>query len=151
MTRYHTLSIVKIASATIFIAALVAYSIYNSRIFISGPQISIQEPETGAVFEDGNLIRIKGQADNIAYLHLNDRQIYTDESGYFQEPILLRSGYNIVRIEAEDKFGRDVTETVELFYSGSETGTEEIENIEILEENSTTTSTSTTATSSSEI
>jgi capsule polysaccharide export protein KpsE/RkpR len=132
MTRNHTLSIIKVAVVVIFIALVLAYALFNSRIFISGPQISINSPENGAVLTDSNLIKIIGEAANISYIHLNDRQIYTDENGHFQEPILLRSGYNIIRIDAEDKFGRSVVEKVEVIFSGSSTS--DIENININED-----------------
>ena len=55
---------------------------------------------------DHQLIKIIGGTKNIKKITLNDRQIYVDEFGDFNERLLLSQGYNIMKISAWDKFGK---------------------------------------------
>lgn len=118
MTRYHTLSLIKIAAIVLFVGGLVAYSLFNSRIFISGPQITITSPQNGASIEENRLVEVSGEATHISYLSLNDRQIYTDENGFFEEDLLLNVGYNVIQLKAKDKFNRSIERTIEVVYTG---------------------------------
>jgi hypothetical protein len=47
---------------------------------------------------------------------LNDRQIFVDKDGTFNEELLLSPGYNVWTIQAKDKFGRIVTKKIELVF-----------------------------------
>lgn len=83
--------------------SLALYAYYQSKDFISGPQIEILNPKNGDSF-DKALITIEGVAKNIARININDRQIFVDKNGLFSEKLLLLEGYNIITIYAEDKF-----------------------------------------------
>ena len=124
------------------VGAIVGYAVFNSRLFIEGPQIIIERPANGSTITDSPLIKIKGRAYNIAYLKLNSKPIFTDEEANFSESLLLQPGYNIIQITAEDKFGRQKTNKLELVYSG-----ERKEINEILPVIETATSSEETATS----
>ena len=80
-----------------------------------GPIITIHTPENGSTLTE-SLVTIKGVAENISHISLNDRSIFIDEEGRFQEKLLLSYGYNIMTIKAEDKFGRKTEEILELVY-----------------------------------
>ncbi|MFZ2523547.1 MAG: hypothetical protein WAW92_04150 [Minisyncoccia bacterium] len=82
---------------------IVSYSVFQAWKIIEGPVISILSPENGRTFNE-TLISIEGQAKNVSHLYLNDRPIYTDKNGYFNEKFLLSPGYNIVKLNAVDKF-----------------------------------------------
>lgn len=137
MTRYHTLSLIKIAAIVIFVGGLIAYSLFNSRIFISGPQITITSPQNGASIEENRLVEVSGEATHISYLSLNDRQIYTDENGFFEEDLLLNVGYNVIQLKAKDKFNRSIERTIEVVYTGEII---EINQVQDQEESETATS-----------
>ena len=82
---------------------IVGYSIFQAWKLISGPIIDIYTPQNGATYSQ-TLIEIEGRARNISYLNLNDRPIFTDKNGYFKEKLLLSPGYNIIKLDAKDKF-----------------------------------------------
>ena len=82
---------------------IVGYSLFQAQKFISGPIIDIYTPVNGTTFSQ-TLIQIEGRARNVTYLNLDDRPIFTDKDGYFKEKLLLSPGYNIIKIDARDKF-----------------------------------------------
>ncbi len=93
------------------------YSYFKTAAILSGPEITVISPTTGSTYGK-ELAIIKGQADRIAKIYLNNRQIFTDDEGRFSEPLLLFAGYNILTLQAEDSFGRTVTKRIELHYKG---------------------------------
>ncbi len=100
---------------TFLAVVILSYAYYQSRNFIRGPQLSIEAPINGSVFSDP-YIEIKGKAENISKITLNERAIFVDEEGVFLEKMLLAPGYNIFKIEVEDKFKRTNTKFLELVY-----------------------------------
>ncbi len=101
--------------SVIAFVAIGAFSYVRSKNLLIGPQINIHEPQNGAIFR-GPPIQISGIAKNIARINLNGAQIFTDSLGNFKEELLLLPGYNILTVEAEDRFGKKVKKTLELVY-----------------------------------
>jgi len=99
----------------IFFLTLVAYGVFQTKNLLLGPDIVIAAPTNGAAL-GLNPIEIRGQAERIAFLSLNGEQIFTDEDGHFSQKLLLNRGYNIVSMEAQDKFGRTVKKVLNLVY-----------------------------------
>jgi hypothetical protein len=89
------------------------YSYFESRNIVNGPMISISEPQNGAVIKVP-LVEIKGKTKNISSISLNDRQITVDDKGEFKEKLLLSSGYNIIKLKVQDRFGREKNTLLEL-------------------------------------
>lgn len=118
MARNNTASIIKSFLAIAVFLIIIGYTLFNSRLFIKGPQIIIDLPENGAVISDKPLINISGKAVNISHIEINGRQIYIEENDAFSESLLLDSGYNIIQVTAQDKFGREVKKTLQLAYNG---------------------------------
>ena len=108
-------SYVKIAAALFFVSSILGYTYFQTRNIITGPTISITLPANGTTLSE-SLITIEGEAHNITHISINDRQIFVDEEGNFQEQLLLPYGYTIITIEARDKFGRYERKTLELVY-----------------------------------
>jgi hypothetical protein len=100
---------------------IVGYGCYEARHLIAGPEVSILTPKNGDTLTS-DYIEITGTAENIAYISLNDRQIYIDDKGNFKESLLLSPGYNKEVIVAKDKFGRVKHETIELVYTPQNAG-----------------------------
>jgi len=92
------------AATLIFIGA---YGLARSWNLLSGPEIIITAPADGLSLDD-DFIQLIGEARRISTLSLNGRQIFTNQVGAFRESLLLLPGYNIIRLEAKDKFGRRV-------------------------------------------
>ena len=97
----------------ILIFFFIVYGLIKAGDFLLGPEISIEFPKNGFIFTSSD-IEILGQARNISLLYLNGRQIFTDEKGNFKENLLLAKGYNIIEVEARDKFNREIKEIREL-------------------------------------
>lgn len=103
-----------LAYAGILIGAvlLVSYIVFQARFLIQGPSVVLDyEPNQ---VENTRVVKISGSARNIAKITLNDRQIFTDKSGYFNEALVLENGYTIATIKAVDRYGRE-TQVVRSF------------------------------------
>jgi hypothetical protein len=97
---------------TIILVAL-GYTLFQSRNLIQGPSITLIEPESPSLISQ-SLIDVRGQAKNISHITLNGRAIFVDEAGIFHERLLVPQGYTIMTLEAEDRFGRTTTKSIEL-------------------------------------
>lgn len=97
----------------VFVIFVSLYSYAKVSDFLLGPSITIKTPENGSTIEDP-FVLITGQAKRISRLYLNDYQIFTDNSGNFNESLLLLLGYNIIKLRAEDNFDRKVVKIIEL-------------------------------------
>ena len=118
MTISNPRKILQIILITIVAAVIIGYTIFQSRNLIGGPKITIETPKNGSVVTDP-LVEVKGIAKNTAELSLDDRPIFTDEQGAFDEHILVNSGYTIHKVTAKDKFGRVKNAYLELIFSGN--------------------------------
>jgi hypothetical protein len=96
-------------------ALFVGYSAFQAETLFLGPRLTIDSPISG-LSTSTSLVTIEGRASNISYLSLNGEKIFTDEQGKFRESILLSYGYNIVTVSATDRFGRTVSESLQLIY-----------------------------------
>lgn len=119
MTRNKTGLIWKSILSILAVAIIIGYTIFNSRIFIAGPQLTISNPTNGETISDSPLVRVEGSVEHISSIKVNDKMFPIDSNGNFTESILLKPGHNIIYIKAQDKFGRCIEEKLELFYTGS--------------------------------
>lgn len=93
-------------------ALLLLYVVFQARFLVKGPRVELDyEPNQ---VENTRTVKISGSASNIAKISLNDRQIFTDTSGYFSEALVLENGYTIATIKAVDRYGRE-TQVVRWF------------------------------------
>ncbi|MDQ5957756.1 MAG: hypothetical protein QG665_80 [Patescibacteria group bacterium] len=95
----------------------VVYAGFKMTAIVKGPSIEVLSPSSGAVYNQ-ELAVIKGKAERISTIYMNDRQIFTDNEGRFSEPLLLFAGYNILTLRATDTFGRNVSKQIKLIYQG---------------------------------
>ncbi len=94
---------IALSVALIAVAAL-SYTLFQARFFLEGPILTLTpEPD---IIQHERQITLFGLAENIIAITVNGRPIVTSETGVFTEPIVLENGYTIVRIEAQDRFGR---------------------------------------------
>lgn len=111
--------IIRVTMAAVLLAGIVGYALYESKNLLRGPIIMIEKPIDGAT-SNASVIDIKGRAENIVRISLNDRNISVDESGVFQEKYALFNGRNIIKVSAEDRFGRHSESFVEILYAEPE-------------------------------
>jgi hypothetical protein len=105
----------KILITTAAILIILGYAYFETKDFARGPVITISEPANGSTIQNSP-VNISGYAKNISYISLNDRQIFTDKAGFFNEKLLLYPGYNIISIKAKDRFKRSVESDLEVIY-----------------------------------
>lgn len=96
-----------------FFIILIAYSIFEARAYILGPEIWIDNPQNGEVI-DNPLIVMEGHSKNISWISLNDRQIFTDEKGKWSEKLIVSPGLSIMTVSARDRFGRTTEKSVQI-------------------------------------
>lgn len=113
--RYKTKKYAKLAVIILLLLILLGYTAYEIQKIVFGPRISIDSPQNGAVVSD-SLLEIKGVAQNINDISLDDNKIFIDEKGNFDEKILLSYGYNVIKIDASDKFGSKTEKILEITY-----------------------------------
>ncbi len=105
----------KIGIITFLAVLIVGYSIFQARKILGGPNLNLTSPKQGIIYTDP-LIEITGTASNIKEIRLDDRPINITEEGVFREKLLLFPGYNIIKLSAEDKFGKKTEKKIELVY-----------------------------------
>ncbi|MFA6476515.1 MAG: hypothetical protein WCV68_03840 [Candidatus Paceibacterota bacterium] len=98
---------------------VVGYSALKVKNLAIGPEITLLSPLDGTSAKT-DLINVKGKAERISQIFINGRKIFTDEAGNFNEQYLLASGYNLLEVMAQDKFGRKVEKKVQLVFNGKE-------------------------------
>lgn len=89
------------------IGAFVGYVLWQSRIFLTGPVITVTEAPPATT--TAATVAVAGRAENIVWITVNDRPIETTPDGEFKEYVVLETGYTIVQLEAADRFGRTTT------------------------------------------
>ena len=92
---------------------LAAYSTYQARTLLVGPRVWIENPQDGDMVENP-LVIMGGQSKKIAWISLNDRQIFTDEEGNWSEKLLVSPGLSIMTVKARDRFGRETAKSVRI-------------------------------------
>lgn len=109
--------ILKITLLSVFFTFIILFSFFRSFDLIFGvkiKEVSIEEINGTKVVD--NIVNVKGRAKNATSLKLNGREISIDKAGYFNETIALLSGYNIITIEAQDKFKHTDIKNYQLIY-----------------------------------
>ena len=109
---------IRIGMIALLLLSVVGYALFQTRNLIHGPEITIHSPKNGETLANP-LVAVEGTARNISFISLNDRQIFIDENGKFKESLLLSFGYNIMTVRAQDKFGRERKEILELMYKNN--------------------------------
>lgn len=99
----NAVSLLRTTILTILAIIILGYSLFQAQKIIIGPVIDIYSPENGTTYTQA-LIEVEGRAKNISYINLNGRPIFTDKNGHFSEKLLLSPGYNIIKLDARDKF-----------------------------------------------
>lgn len=110
-SKAWTLSGVAITLVVIFV---LGYSWSRTRDLLRGPELTVLPIDTATLASP--LIKLEGQVKRVAHLRLNDGKIFADASGHFTEELLLYPGYNMIKVEAVDRFGRKVNQYLELAY-----------------------------------
>lgn len=91
------------------------YGIFNARSILFGPSLEVLSPSPEQEFYD-NVITVKGIAKNTTFLSLNERPIFIDTEGVFEEKLLLYSGFNTIILKAKDRFKNETEQIIRVYY-----------------------------------
>lgn len=98
-----------------FFIFILLYAFFRGRALIFGVNIKNISLENGKTYTE-SVVNVSGNAKHASKITLNGREIVIDQDGNFHETIALLSGYNIVEIWAQDKFGHEDKEVYQLMY-----------------------------------
>jgi hypothetical protein len=102
--RKDAKKILKITFLSLLFLFIVVFAFFRSKDLILGVKIKNINIFDGEKVMD-SILKINGNAKNAKTLTLNGRSILIDQKGNFDETIVLFSGYNVINIKAQDKFG----------------------------------------------
>ncbi|KKW35801.1 hypothetical protein A2852_00860 [Candidatus Adlerbacteria bacterium RIFCSPHIGHO2_01_FULL_54_23] len=95
----------------VIVLVVLSYSLFEARKLIAGPRITIESPSNGTATST-DLVLVKGVAENIDFLTINDSPAYTDEEGRFTYRYSPPAGYTVIVVAAADRFGRRASRSV---------------------------------------
>ena len=101
------------AFITVLFIAIGLYALYQGRFLILGPQIWVDNIRDGETVRDP-VVTIEGRAKNVAWITLNDRQIFTDEEGHWREKLIVSPGLSIITVKARDRFGHEIYKNLQV-------------------------------------
>lgn len=108
---------IRLSVIIISILLLVSYGIFNARSLITGPVIEVFSPTIAETTE--NTVIVKGRVKNMTFISLNERPIFVDKEGLFEEKLLLVPGFNIIEIKARDRFKQEASKEIKIYYKQS--------------------------------
>lgn len=100
----------------LFFTLFVLYGGFEMVKVFLGPSLTITSPKDLDTSEV-NLIDVTGNVARVSYITLNDRQIFADTSGHFDEKLLLLPGYNIITVKVKDRFGKEKQQILHIWYT----------------------------------
>ncbi len=106
---------VQIASVILFFLVIIVFAFFRSKDLVFGVKIRDVNIVDGAKMTE-SVMKVTGSAKNAVALSINGREISINNAGEFDETIALLSGYNIVNIKAQDKFGYTDEKNYKLMY-----------------------------------
>ena len=80
-----------------------------------GPTIEVFNPAKD-METTKNVITVKGRVQNATFISLNQKPIFVDTEGLFEEKLLLSPGSNIIEIKARDRFKNEIQKTLKIYY-----------------------------------
>ena len=95
------------------ILIVIGYSFFALKDVLRGPRINITTPQSGYATTT-QLITVSGKVLRGTLFFINNATTTIDLEGNFNEQLLLSSGYNIMTLEAHDRYRRTSTKTIEM-------------------------------------
>lgn len=99
----------------VFFVLFVLYTGFETSKLFLGPSLIIDTPKDLSTVTVPELT-LSGHVARVSYITVNDRQIFADRSGYFEDKLLLLPGYNIIEVAVRDRFGKEMDKTLKIWY-----------------------------------
>ena len=100
------------SSCVVLFAVIGVFAYMKMSFLFKGVQIIATVEKS----EGSTLAKVTGKAKNAIYITLNGREIFIDKDGSFSEPIALISGFSVITIDAQDKFGKSKEKKFQIVY-----------------------------------
>ncbi len=116
MTR--TISIKKYLRIGIFgglFLFIILYTFFQTKAISRGVDLHIEGLVDGAALAE-DIVSISGKATHATHLLINGKETVIDENDNFALELALSPGYNIITIEAEDRFEKKTKEVYRVLY-----------------------------------
>jgi Zn/Cd-binding protein ZinT len=104
---------IRVTLITLMILGISGYAYFRSKDAIRGITIT-SSIEDGASL-DSTLLTLTGNAPHTSRFTINGKELILDKNGNFTDTLLLQDGYNILTLEAGDKFGRTIQKVIRLY------------------------------------
>lgn len=118
MNMTRTISIknyLRIGLFTGLFAFIIIYSIFQTKAIAKGADVTINGIENGQIFKD-SFVELQGVAVHANHLSINGKELVIDEKNNFTDELVLSPGYNIITVEAKDRFDKKTKKVYEVFY-----------------------------------
>ena len=98
--------ILKTGLLVILFLGILSYSYYKTRGLLWGVKLTVLGIENGETLSNASM-ELSGEASRAIFLSVNGREIFIDQDANFKDSLILLPGYNIITIQARDKFGKE--------------------------------------------
>lgn len=111
--------------------AILAYGLFVATPYLRGPKLTIESPKPGASVTTPTVI-VRGTTERVSFLSIDDLPVPLLEDGSFIVERAYPAGYTVVVVRVRDRFGRELTDTVQFLHTTnlSTHGTQEESRIE---------------------
>jgi hypothetical protein len=114
MNTYNNNRIKRIITYSL-ITLISSYALYQAHFALIGPEITVDAPTHGATYITP-LIDVRGTVQNSSIFRINNQIVYANNKGEFSYKLLLHPGYNIIVLEAVDKFGSKDAKQIDVVF-----------------------------------
>ncbi|HBV57964.1 MAG TPA: hypothetical protein DEB73_01720 [Candidatus Magasanikbacteria bacterium] len=101
-------SILRRAAALTVVAGLLIYLGINLAGTFSTPPLDLETPIDNSVSAAPNLL-VKGITNPETRVQINGHEVISNIKGFFEEPIILNPGLNVIVVRAIKKYGQSTT------------------------------------------
>lgn len=116
MTRTTNIkNYIKIISLFGLFAFIISYSVMKTLPLLRGVELSLTGIKDGGTVSS-NMLALAGRALHAKHLRINGHEILINEKSEFSENIFLLPGYNIVTVDAEDRFDKKLNRSYQILY-----------------------------------
>ncbi len=105
---------IRVIAVIVFFILFILYGAFETIKLFLGPSLVIDSPKNLETVNDPH-ITLKGTVKRVSYITVNDRQIFADISGNFEDKLLLLPGYNIIEVAVRDRFGKEKDQTLKIW------------------------------------
>lgn len=98
------------------VVVVLGYGLFVATPYLLGPSLTLRSPQNGTTLTSPT-ITISGETERVSYLSINNLAVPLLEDGTFFVERAYPKGYTVLVVEARDRFGRTITDTVRFIHN----------------------------------